>query len=162
MENKQQIKFIERQVKSVLTIDEKSHNGFTYTRGIIDEILRQQIPLIKDRNLFVTLGYTGENLTEQESDKLEGIVTKVDLTEDNKLIYTIAFLERVANLYLSMHIPMSVEIPIKGKIIDGKYLTEVETMNYIDLVFDNPEETIEKIKKAVDYIKELTLNLEVK
>jgi hypothetical protein len=61
-----------------------------------------------------------------------------------------------------MNIPMSIEIPILADVIDNKYLANVEATNYIDVVFDNPKETIDKVLNAVEYIKELSLKLEVK
>lgn len=159
---KQQIKFIERQVKSYLTIGQPSSKGFIYTRELIEDVLKQQQPLIDNKTLFVTLGYTGDSITDTDLEKIEGFVTKAEITEDNKVTYIIQFLEKVANLYLSMHVPMSVEIPIKGKIVDNKYITEIEITNYIDMVFDNPKETLEKITKAVDHIKEVVATIEVK
>lgn len=160
--NKSEIKLIEREMKSVLTIGEKSKKGFTYTRNLIEEVIRQQEPMIKNRTLFVTIGFTGRELSDNELDKIEGIVTGVRITEDNKVAYTIQFLEKRVNLYASMNIPMSIEIPILADVIDNKYLANVEATNYIDVVFDNPKETVNKILNAVEYIKELSLKLEVK
>lgn len=159
--NIQDIKLIERQVKSVLTIGDKNERGFTYTRELIEEILRLQQPLIDQRKLFVTIGYDKENVTDLNLDIIEGIVTNAEISEDNKVSYNIMFLEKISNLYLSMHIPMSVEIPVKGKIVDGT-IKELEIMNYVDMVFDNPKETLEKITKAVNSIKELVTTIEVK
>jgi hypothetical protein len=149
-------------MKSVLTIGEKSKKGFTYTRNLIEEVIRQQEPMIKNRTLFVTLGFTGRKLSDTELDKIEGVVTGVRITEDNKVAYTIQSLEKIVNLYASMNIPMSIEIPILADVIDNKYLANVEATNYIDVVFDNPKETIDKVLNAVEYIKELSLKLEVK
>lgn len=160
--SKSEIKLIEREMKSVLTIGEKSKKGFTYTRNLIEEVIRQQEPMIKNRTLFVTIGFTGRKLSDKELDKIEGIVTGVRITEDNKVAYTIQFLEKIVNLYASMNIPMSIEIPILADVIDNKYLANVEATNYIDVVFDNPKETIDKVLNAVEYIKELSLKLEVK
>lgn len=160
--SKSEIKLIEREMKSVLTIGEKSKKGFTYTRNLIEEVIRQQEPMIKNRTLFVTIGFTGRKLSDTELDKIEGIVTGVRITEDNKVAYTIQFLEKIVNLYASMNIPMSIEIPILADVIDNKYLTNIEATNYIDVVFDNPKETIDKVLNAVEYIKELSLKLEVK
>lgn len=160
--SKSEIKLIEREMRSVLTIGEKSKKGFTYTRNLIEEVIRQQEPMIKNRTLFVTLGFTGRELSDNELNKIEGVVTGVRITEDNKVAYTIQFLEKIVNLYASMNIPMSIEIPILADVIDNKYLTNVEATNYIDVVFDNPKETIDKVLNAVEYIKELSLKLEVK
>jgi hypothetical protein len=160
--NKSEIKLIEREMKSVLTIGEKSKKGFTYTRNLIEEVIRQQEPMIKNRTLFVTIGFTGRKLSDTELDKIEGVVTGVRITEDNKVAYTIQFLEKIVNLYASMNIPMSIEIPILADVIDNKYLANVEATNYIDVVFDNPKETMNKVLNAVEYIKELSLKLEVK
>ena len=160
--SKSEIKLIEREMRSVLTIGEKSKKGFTYTRNLIEEVIRQQEPMIKNRTLFVTIGFTGRKLSDTELDKIEGIVTGVRITEDNKVAYTIQFLEKIVNLYASMNIPMSIEIPILADVIDNKYLANVEATNYIDVVFDNPKETIDKVLNAVEYIKELSLKLEVK
>ena len=160
--NKSEIKLIEREMKSVLTIGEKSKKGFTYTRNLIEEVIRQQEPMIKNRTLFATLGFTGRKLSDKELDKIEGIVTGVRITEDNKVAYTIQFLEKIVNLYASMNIPMSIEIPILADVIDNKYLANVEATNYIDVIFDNPKETVNRILNAVEYIKELSLKLEVK
>lgn len=159
--NIQDIKLIERQVKSVLTIGDKNEKGFTYTRELIEEILRLQQPLIDQRKLFVTIGYDKENVTDLNLNIIEGIVTNAEISEDNKVSYNIMFLEKISNLYLSMHIPMSVEIPVKGKIVDGT-IKELEIMNYVDMVFDNPKETLEKMIKAVNSIKELVTTIEVK
>ena len=159
--NTQDIKLIERQVKSVLTIGDKNEKGFTYTRELIEEVLRLQQPLIDQRKLFVTIGYDKENVTDNNLDIIEGIVTNAEISEDNKVSYNIMFLEKISNLYLSMHIPMSVEIPVKGKIVEGT-IKELEIMNYVDMVFDNPKETLEKITKAVDSIKELATTIKVK
>lgn len=159
---KQQIKLIERKVKSVLTIGERSkHSGFLYTKELIEEIIKQQQPLIENKTLFVTLGYFDKNLTDTDIDKVEGFVTGVEIV-DNKVEYTIHFLEKAVNLYLNMNIPMSIEIPIRGKIIDNKYVTEVEIMNYVDMIFDNPEQTIKDINNMVDSIKEVIAKIEVK
>ena len=160
--SKSEIKLIEREMKSVLTIGEKSKKGFTYTRNLIEEVIRQQEPMIKNRTLFVTIGFTGRKLSDKELDKIEGIVTGVRITEDNKVAYTIQFLEKIVNLYANMNIPMSIEIPILADVIDNKYLANIEATNYIDVVFDNPKETIDKVLNAVEYIKELSLKLEVK
>ena len=160
--SKSEINLIEREMRSVLTIGEKSKKGFTYTRNLIEEVIRQQEPMIKNRTLFVTLGFTGRELSDNELNKIEGVVTGVRITEDNKVAYTIQFLEKIVNLYASMNIPMSIEIPILADVIDNKYLTNVEATNYIDVVFDNPKETIDKVLNAVEYIKELSLKLEVK
>lgn len=160
--SKSEIKLIEREMRSVLTIGEKSKKGFTYTRNLIEEVIRQQEPMIKNRTLFVTIGFTGRKLSDTELDKIEGIVTGVRITEDNKVAYTIQFLEKIVNLYASMNIPMSIEIPILADVIDNKYLANIEATNYIDVVFDNPKETIDKVLNAVEYIKELSLKLEVK
>ena len=86
---KQEIKFIERQVKSYLTIGQPSSKGFVYTRELIEDVLKQQQPLIDDKTLFVTLGYTGDSITDTDFDKVEGFVTKAEITEDNKVTYTI-------------------------------------------------------------------------
>lgn len=160
--NKSEIKLIEREMESVLTIGEKSKRGFTYTKDLIEEVIRQQEPMIKNRTLFVTLGFTGRKLSDSESDRVEGIVTGVRITEDNKVAYTIQFLEKIVNFYANMNIPLSIEIPILADVIDNKYLTNIEATNYIDVVFDNPKETIDKVLNAVEYIKELSLKLEVK
>jgi len=153
---KQQIKFIERQIKSFITIGQPSSKGFIYTRELIEDVLKQQQPLIDNRTLFVTLGYTGDNITDIDFDKVEGFVTKAEITEDNKVTYTIQFLEKVVNLYLSIHIPMLVEIPIKAKIdTKNNIITEIETTNYIDMIFKNPKETLDKITKAIDQMKPL-------
>ena len=160
---KQEIKFIERQIKSYLTIGQPSSKGFVYTRELIEDVLKQQQPLIENKTLFVTLGYIGNSITDTDFDKVEGFVTKAEITEDNKVTYTIQFLEKVANLYLSMHIPMSVEIPIKAK-IDAKKntITEVEIVNYVDMIFDNPKETVNQFMKAMDHIKEIATTIGVK
>ena len=150
----QQIKLIERKVKSHLTIGKPSSKGFVYTRELIEDVLKQQQPLIDSRKLIVTIGYTGESITDSDFNKVEGFVTKAEITEDNKVTYTIQFLERIVNMYLSMHIPMSIEIPIKAKIdTKNNTITEIEIVNYIDVVFDDPEETFNKVKEAIDYIK---------
>ena len=60
-----------------------------------------------------------------------------------------------------MNIPMSVQIPIKAKVIENRYLTEIEIVNYIDMVFDNPVETLEKLKKYTDTVKELVATIKV-
>lgn len=159
----QKIKFIERQVKSYLTIGQPSSKGFVYTRELIEDVLKQQQPLIENKTLFVTLGYTGEAITDTDLEKIEGFVTKAEITEDNKVTYTIQFLEKVANLYLSIHIPMSVEIPIKAKIdTKNNTITEIEIVNYVDMIFDNPEQTIKDINNMVDSIKEVIAKIEVK
>ena len=160
---KQEIKFIERQVKSYLTIGQPSSKGFVYTRELIEDVLKQQQPLIENKTLFVTLGYEGETITDTDFDKVEGFVTKAEITEDNKVTYTIQFLEKVANLYLSMHIPMSIEIPIKAKIdIKKNTITEVEIVNYVDMIFDNPKETVNQFMKAIDRMKEIATTIGVK
>ena len=158
----QQIKFIERQIKSYLTIGNPSSKGFIYTRELIEDVLKQQQPLIDNRTLFVTLGYTGENITDNDFEKVEGFVTKAEITEDNKVTYTIQFLQKQANLYLNMSIPMSVRIPIKAKLIKNKYITDIEIENYIDMVFDNPVETLQKLKIYTDTVKELIATIKEK
>ena len=157
-----EIKFVTRQVKSYLTIGKPSTKGFIYTRELMEDVLKQQQPLIDDKILFVTLGYSGKQLTDKDMDKIEGIVTKAEITEDNKVTYTITFFNKIANMYLSMNIPMSIEILIKANIVDNKYLTEIEIANYVDVVFDNPKEAYNTIMNAVDYIKELSTTIEVK
>ena len=150
----QQIKLIERQIKSYLTIGKPSSKGFIYTRELIEDVLKQQQSLINDKSLFVTLGYTGDNIIDSDFDKVEGFVTKAEITEDNKVTYTIQFLEKVANLYLSIHVPMLVEIPIKAKIdTKNNTITEIEATNYIDMVFKNPKETFDKFSKAIEQMK---------
>lgn len=90
-------------------------------------------------------------------------MTKAEITEDNKVTYTIQFLEKVANLYLSMHVPMSIEIPIKAKIDTKKNtITEIEIVNYVDMIFDNPKETVNQFMKAIDRMKEIATTIEVK
>ena len=143
-------------MKSYLTIGQPSIKGFIYTRELIEDVLKQQQPLIDNKILFVTLGYTGDNITDTDFDKVEGFVTKAEITEDNKVTYNIQFLEKVANLYLSIHVPMLVEIPIKAKIdTKNNIITEIEATNYIDMIFKNPKETFNKISKAVEQMKTL-------
>ena len=159
---KQQIKLIERKVKSVLTIGERSkYSGFLYTRELIEDILKQQQPLIENKSLFVTLGYFDKNLTDTDIDKVEGLVTGVEIV-DNKVEYTIHFLEKAVNLYLNMNIPMSIEIPFKGKIVNNKYVTEVKTVNYVNMIFDNPEQTLKELNNTINSIKEAIAKIEVK
>lgn len=158
--NSKDIKLIERQVKSVITIGDKNERGFTYTRELLEEILRLQQPLIDQRKLFVTIGYREENITDNNLDIIEGIVVNAEISEDNKVSYNIMFLEKTSNLYLSMHIPMLVEIPLKGKIVDGT-IKELEIMNYVDMVFDNPVETLHKLKTYTDTVKELVATIKI-
>ena len=79
--SKSEIKLIEREMRSVLTIGEKSKKGFTYTRNLIEEVIRQQEPMIKNRTLFVTLGFTGRELSDNELNKIEGLVTGVRIKD---------------------------------------------------------------------------------
>jgi len=157
-----EIKLTERIIKSYLTIGEPAEEGFIYTKELVEDVLKLQQSLIDQRKLFVTLGYDGESLTDEDIGKVEGIVTKAEITEDNKITYTVQFLQKQANLYLNMSIPMSVRIPIKAKLIKNKYITDIEIENYIDMVFDNPVETLQKLKIYTDTVKELIATIKVK